>query len=1098
MFQKRRIQSPYQNRSHRAGAGNMQQKVLQSSEKSQNRWFSLIGKILQYLFLFLCISLLLWAYIIHQKYIKTLPSVDELWDLNIPEASIIYDREWNELYKIFKEKRIYKSYEDISENMINALVAWEDKRYWENPWVDAIGLIRALLYGVMWKNEGFWGTSTLTQQLIRNTIIENRSSQESTMDKIERKIKEIYLSVKLTSSLSKEKIIELYLNKISFWSNAFGIEQAAETFFSKSAKDLDILESSMLASLPKWPSYYSPYNNYKRLVWYLYVYPENDPESITPLINDTVVTTYEESVKKFTETISWLKLTRLSTNSLLLCGLEREFLKDNISLDSDGCRVMEYSDFLRLLNSLKFSLSEQSDIVEYQTGRKDFILWRMLEDWYISFAQYKEALIESINFRFSSYRENIVDAHFVFYVREYLEEKYGKDLLEQWGLRIYTTLDPKLQQKAQEIIEKQTQKNQSLFDVSNASLISLDNETGNILAMVWWRDYFDEENKGNINMTTSRLQPGSAFKPFVYSLAIDQDTIGTQTPIYDLETTFPGDYTPANFDGEFLGKMNVSSALNTSRNIPAIKMYYLAWWEKSIMDWMKGLWVTSVETAQEEYRKTYQKEYRYGAAMALWTAPMTALEIAWAYSVLANTGYQKKIEPIMKILDSEWLVIEDNQISSQRDPGKRVIDSQTAYITNAILSDTSDRPDYWNSLLSLNDRVAAAKTGTSTKQFEEDGEKTIYPRNLWTAWYTPQITTVVWAGNNDGTPANFDGNGLQAAGPIWKEFMEFAHEWKPVKSWVKPVWVQEKSISRISGKLAWDDFPQEAQVISLFKNAPKTYDSSLQDVQVDLLCDGIVTDLTPISAIGNKKYFSLQSLRPTWENWETPVQEWFASGRYQPAYILLSEEILTDLPSRECYRENSIPSETTLGTDLRENDILHIGENYIEIWYRSSVGIRKIDVYLWEELIAELNQASKKNWFYAGTITIPDTYSGRHLLTIRAIDRQYYSQWVSYNINILPSDRMSPEIRISSPSEKKPFIKTWESFILKADIRDRSEISSINIFINGVLYTWWRWRVIDESIASSEFSPWRQKIVIEVIDEAQNRSYKEISLSLVP
>jgi membrane carboxypeptidase/penicillin-binding protein PbpC len=149
-------------------------------------------------------------------------------------------------------------------------------------------------------------------------------------------------------------------------------------------------------------------------------------------------------------------------------------------------------------------------------------------------------VISGIGFEFQKYSEDIKYPHFVFYVREFLEQKYGSEILEKGRLKIYTSIDPVLQDKAEEIVEKYAAQNEARFAAQNAALISLDNETGEILAMVGGRDYFDEENKGNVNIITSNLQPGSTFKPFVYSMAIDKEIIGTKTPIYDVKTSFPG------------------------------------------------------------------------------------------------------------------------------------------------------------------------------------------------------------------------------------------------------------------------------------------------------------------------------------------------------------------------------------------------------------------------------------------------------------------------------------------------------------------------------------------------------------------------------
>lgn len=249
----------------------------------------------------------------------------------------------------------------------------------------------------------------------------------------------------------------------------------------------------MLASLPKGPSYYSPYNNFDRLVGYPYIYNEADSKNTTDLITKGQVDENASMVSKLTDYIGAFETQRFSDSQALICGLRDDFMKDNIQVDKDGCAVIDYSELLVLLNSIK--ISDEENTIEYQTGRKDFILGRMLEDKYITFDEYKQALLGSIGFEFRSYREDIKYPHFVFYVREYLEEKYGRELLERGGLRIYTSIDPELQDEAEKIVEKHGANNEAKFAAQNAALISLDNETGEILAMVGGRNYFDEENK---------------------------------------------------------------------------------------------------------------------------------------------------------------------------------------------------------------------------------------------------------------------------------------------------------------------------------------------------------------------------------------------------------------------------------------------------------------------------------------------------------------------------------------------------------------------------------------------------------------------------
>jgi len=454
--------------------------------KKKNNWNSIL-KFIKYIFVFFILSFLIWTFVLYQKYIVDLPSIKDLENLDIAESTTIYDREWWELYKIFKEKRTYVSFENINNNMINALVAWEDKKYWENPWVDLIWIIRAVIYRVIWKTTEIEGTSTLTQQLIKNTVLTSER-------KIERKIKEIYLSYKLSAWLSKEKILELYLNKISFWHNAYWIEQAAKTFFWKSSKDVWILESSILASLPKWPTFYSPYNHPDRTVWYLYSYNKDDEENLNKIISSIDKENQINIVSKFSDFITNLKTTKLEwTNKWIVCWINPDDFKIDLRIDNDWCSIIEYSKLLNFLNWIK--IENWDNFIEYQTWRKDFILWRMLEDWYISFDDYKNSIIDWIWYKFDDVIEEIKAPHFVFYIKEYLEKKYWEDIVESWWLKVYTTLDPNLQKKAEEIVNKYTVINKEKFEASNAALISIDNKTWEILSMVWSKDYFDKDNK---------------------------------------------------------------------------------------------------------------------------------------------------------------------------------------------------------------------------------------------------------------------------------------------------------------------------------------------------------------------------------------------------------------------------------------------------------------------------------------------------------------------------------------------------------------------------------------------------------------------------
>ena len=1043
----------------------------------KKKWWNIFLKIILYSIVFFILSALILSAILYNKYIVWLPSVDELENLEIAESSIIYDREWGELYKIFKEKRTYVWFEDINENMTNAIIAIEDKRYWTNPWVDIKWLMRAWINYIIWNADWVKGTSTLTQQLIRNTIIKNEKS-------LERKIKEIYLAYKLTSSVSKEKILELYLNKISYGHNAFGVEEAAKTFFNKSAKDLWILESSIIASLPKWPTYYSPYNHPDRTVWYPYIYTSSNEDDIIKIISQKDKILNNEMLSKFTDFIQNLKASRLEwTNKTLICNIQKDYFKNEIRIDNDGCAVLEYSELINFLNSIRIKYDE--NFIEYETWRKDRVLGRMLEDWYINFEEYKESIILAIWYKFNRAKENIKSPHFVFYVKEYLEEKFWQEIVSIWWLKIYTTLDPKLQQKAEELIDTQVENNIVNYDASNAALISIDNKTWEILSMVWWKDYFDEENKWNVNIITSKLQPWSTFKPFVYSMGIYNEEIWTKTPIYDLETRFSADYTPANFDWKFMWKMNISTALNNSRNIPAIKMFYLAGWEKNIVSFMKKIWVDSLKT-----------HWLYWAPLALWTWEMTPLELATAYSVFANMWIKKEITPILKIIDSKGNIIEEK---IEKNEDIEVMSDAQAYITNNILSDTWSRPEFWNNYLSLNGRIVSAKTGTSTKQYIKNGKKDIYPSNLWTIWYTPQITTVVWAWNTDWTKLNYKWNWLEWAWPIWKWFMDFAHIWKDVETWKKPSWVKEINISEISWLLPNPETTNSSLIISSkFINKPTTYDNSYRQVEVDSLCNWIVTDKTPEAAINTVTLVEFNSLSPSNPKWQNPVINWSKSAEFMEKYWNIPN-LVTEISKEECER-SWVKSDITIKTTLEKNETFVVWENYVELAFRSSNPIIKIDILIDDVLIEEIKIDNKKDWSYVWNIFIPASQVHKQaILTLRAVDNEYYSESTTRDIFIISKDTDAPEIVLINPIDWS--IKLYQSdyFNLKANIKERTSIRSITIKIDWkIIKTWLTDRFLEFPINSDKNLPiWKHIITIEAVDKNFNKSSKDIKLEIL-
>lgn len=785
---------------------------------------------------FLALGLLSWTigWILLYSIIKNTPSIDsiERWDY-FQESTVIYDKEKQPIYTLYADgKRTYKNYTEISNSIKDAIISTEDKTFFENPGIDLKWLVRAGLNYVTGKTDRIKGTSTLSQQLISYTLLSKERS-------IKRKIKEAYLSYQLNKNYSKEKILEMYLNTISFWHNANGVEEASRTYFWKWASDVWPLGATILASLPKWPTYYSPYLHRNRLMGEVIVYPLDDPTSKTSLDTNETRKEYAKMYTTFKQYLSWITL-ETDNDNVKICGIKAEYIRNtDYSPDNNSCSTVNQENLLDFFgdilikDDITHSGSTTRYWLEYTWGRKDFVWLRMYIDGKIDGATMKKILYDGIEFEFRKYAENIKYPYFVMYIKEYLETKYGKDIdITQW-LKVYTTLDPKLQEKAEELVKKQVEINSKIYWAKSAALVSMDNKNWALLAMVGWPDYFDTENGWNNNMTTKERQPGSSFKPIVYSLAISKNPIGPASPVADVKTNFSS-YTPSNYDTKFKWVMPLEKALAYSRNIPAVKMFYLAGKEEEVVKFWRSIGLT-----------TLKENAWYGAPMAIGTAEVRPIDLMQAYSVFANLWVKRDLYAIEKIVDSDGTVVEEHKTEENPKP---VFSPAASYIITSILSNPDARPDgFWRTALTINGRKVAAKTWTSNKEM---GDDKILPRDLWTAWYSPQITTVVWAGNVDGKETKWTCDWLNCAAGIWKPFMEFAHKSLPKEDWKEPEWVYKYTIVKSSGRLAIESTPDDQKIQTIMAVKLAQSDEWFKSVQVDTLCNGPISENTPEWAIG--------------------------------------------------------------------------------------------------------------------------------------------------------------------------------------------------------------------------------------------------------
>lgn len=631
---------------------------------------------------------------------RDLPDPNTLSTREVPQSTRIYDRTGQHLlYEIHgDEKRTLIKIADVPRYVPMATVSIEDRKFFEHHGIYWRGLVRAVLVSVV-QGQRIQGTSTLTQQLVKNAILTNERS-------ILRKAKEFILALQIERVYSKDQILQLYLNEIPYGSNIYGIESAAQTYFGKSAHDLTLDEAALLAAIPQAPDLYSPYG--------------------TGLHGDN---------------------------------------RDRLVV------------------------------------RQRYILDLLAEQGYVSKADAETAkTIKTLDKIKPKKLGNIDAPHFVMYVRSLLVDKYGQKQVEQGGLKVITTLDWDKQVIADREVKKGVDARGKDYKFTNAALVSLDPKTGQILAMVGSKDFFDADHAGQVNIILSPRQPGSSFKPIVYALAFSRGYL-PQTQLWDVTTNFRVDnntYTPNDYDFKQRGPVSLRQSLQGSLNIPAVELLYLNGVGRAL-DFAERLGYTTLEDRS-----------RFGLSLALGSAEVKPLEHASTFATFANDGVRLPTSAILKVENSDGTALEE----WKQPDGEQVIDSQAVRTLSNVLSDTSARTYIFgarSALLALPDRQVAAKTGT-TNSFKD----------AWTMGYTPNLVTAVWVGNSDGTSMKSGADGSVIAAPIWNAYMKEAVKNLPKERFKDPApsdttnlallgqaFFQKLKVDRVSGKLATDLTPPE-------------------------------------------------------------------------------------------------------------------------------------------------------------------------------------------------------------------------------------------------------------------------------------------------
>lgn len=685
-----------------------------------------------------------------------LPSMDELRNYQPKLPLQIYSEDGVLLGQFGEERRIFVSFNDTPKMLVNAILSAEDERFYQHGGIDYLGVIRALGLNILSGHKQS-GASTITMQVARNFFL-------STKKTYSRKFNEALLSYKIEHSLTKDQILELYINQIYLGQRSYGFGEAALTYFGKPLNQLSIAEYAVLAGLPKAPSAYNPVVNKKRShereMYVLGRMKANNSiteEQYQRAINQPIVVAKGTS-KDATDSGGYVS------------EMVRQMLYDKYGdkIYTDGYKVtttvnskMQQSAYESLRNGLlQYDANQGYNGAEAQIDIGDSHGEDAVTDQLISsafdnqsdFGDLRVGVVTAANNDSLSVKTrdgNTLEfkGQDLDFVRKFLNSG-GKQQLRRGSIVRVRNVNGKWTLSQLPKVE--------------GALVALNPNDGGIKALAGGFDF----TRNNYNHVTQAMrQPGSSFKPFIYSAALEKG-FTPDTIIDDSEICFPsggdggGEWCPRNDDNKFLGPISLRQALTASRNVVTVKIL------NQISPQFAIDYVTKFGFNKSQFQPFL--------TMGLGASEATPMQMAQAYAVFANGGYMVQPYLIKTISDNKGDVL------AKTDPvdihkSAQVIDPRNAFIMNSILQDVARYGTGARAYRELKRNDIAGKTGTTTDS-----------KDVWFDGYTPDLVTITWVGFDQPKTLGAHAFGASLALPIWINFMRQALSGKPERQLPMP------------------------------------------------------------------------------------------------------------------------------------------------------------------------------------------------------------------------------------------------------------------------------------------------------------------------